>query len=138
MRKITKEECLELVRKGLGDVNVEQLDEVLEVLNEFRKEREEAEKREEKEITDKFADECSLTVTARQDKEKKGSYVDVQFEGCNGGHDIMLLGVAALNSIADHFPHKNRVDVIAEIGTLALMGSMAGIHSLDEEEEEEE
>ena len=128
MFKLTKED-----KKNLGElfkgIDMEELDEVLDELREYKKEFDKM--KEEEPIENKFSRDCSLMVEIKGDEDNRHSEVSVSFQGCKGIPDVLALGVGVLAAIADKFP-ENRVDVLARLCSLALMGESAGIYSSKE------
>ena len=109
----------------------EELKELLDVLEDMVNEiKEQEEKKEEP----NFSEKCSLEVKLEADKEKNGSNVSVEFHGINGKHDVMMLAVAAMSSVAEQFEGRDKVEALSTICTLALMGSAAGVHKVRHEE----
>ena len=116
-------------------------DELNEVLDAIKEYKEEFDKRKEVDLTKVFSRNCKLTVEVRGDEDNRTSEVEVNFKGCKGVPDVLVLGVAAMHSIAEQFPDK-KVEIMAHICSLALAGEHAGIYKsredlLESQEEEE-
>lgn len=122
----------------LDEVSEEKLEEMFDEIREYKKKRE---ARREKNIARLFSEKCSLTVRVQGDEDNSHSGVEVSFKGCKGLPDIMLLGVATLASIADHFP-EHKEELLKDICEMALLGEEGGVYrskeSMLKAEEEEE
>lgn len=126
-----------------GEVDGEELESLLEAIKDYKKEFDKKEK-EEDIVKRAFSKHCSLTVEVNGDEDNSHSEVSVECNGVKGLPDVMVLGIAVMSFIAEKFP-KHKVELLAEICTIALAGNMAGIYSSKEamlkaeaEREEEE
>lgn len=121
----------------LDKVSEESLEEMFEEIRKYKKKRDERKGN----IARLFSEKCSLTVKVQGDEDNSHSGVEVSFKGCKGLPDIMLLGVATLASIADHFP-EHKEELLKDICEMALLGEEGGVYrskeSMLKAEEEEE
>lgn len=121
----------------LDEVSEERLEEMFEEIRKYKKKRDERKGN----IARLFSEKCSLTVKVQGDEDNRHSGVEVSFKGCKGLPDIMLLGVATLASIADHFP-EHKEELLKDICEMALLGEEGGVYrskeSMLKAEEEEE
>jgi len=121
----------------LDEVSEERLEEMFEEIRKYKKKREERKGN----IARLFSEKCSLTVKVQGDEDNSHSGVEVSFKGCKGLPDVMLLGVATLASIADHFP-EHKEELLKDICEMALLGEEGGVYrskeSMLKAEKEEE
>lgn len=121
----------------LDEVSEERLEEMFDEIRKYKKKRDERKGN----IARLFSEKCSLTVRVQGDEDNSHSGVEVSFKGCKGLPDIMLLGVATLASIADHFP-EHKEELLKDICEMALLGEEGGVYrskeSMLKAEEEEE
>lgn len=121
----------------LDEVSEERLEEMFDEIRKYKKKRDERKG----DISRLFSEKCSLTVKVQGDEDNSHSGVEVSFKGCKGLPDIMLLGVATLASIADHFP-EHKEELLKDICEMALLGEEGGVYrskeSMLKAEEEEE
>lgn len=122
----------------LDNISEERLEEMFEEIKEYKRKRDAKRGRD---ISKIFSRKCSLVVKAEGNADNTHSGVEVSFNGCKGLPDIMLLGIAAMSSIAEHFP-ENKEEILSDICKMALLGEDVGIYKSEEEltkaEEEEE
>ena len=121
------------VKRQLDDINDEQLDELMGLLNDYAEKRKK-EQEEKPDLTKIFSRDCGMKVHITGDEKNETSCVEVEFNGCNGIHDLMLVGVAAIAGILDNVPDEvNKAKFLAEIGTIAIAGKGCGIYNTKEE-----
>lgn len=121
----------------LDEVSEEKLEEMFDEIREYKKKRDERKVS----IERLFSEKCSLTVKVQGDEDNSHSGVEVSFKGCKGLPDVMLLGVATMASIADHFP-EHKEELLKDICEMALLGEDGGVYrskeSMLKAEKEEE
>ena len=117
------------------------LEGLLDAIREYKREYDKKEK--EKDVIKRaFSKDYSLKVEVKGDEDNTHSEVSVECHGVKGLPDIMVLGISVMSFIAEKFP-EHKVELLAEICSIALAGDVVGIYSSKEamlkaEAEEEE
>lgn len=113
----------------LGGVDGEDLEGLLDAIKEYKKEYDKKEK--ENVVKRAFSKDCSLKVEVKGDEDNSHSEVTVECHGVKGLPDVMVLGISVMSFIAEKFP-EHKVELLAEICSIALAGDIAGIYTSKE------
>ena len=113
-----------------NEADDEELESLLDAIKEYKKEYDKKEK--EKDVVKcAFSKNCSLKVEVKGDEDNSHSEVSVECHGVKGLPDVMVLGISVMSFIAEKFP-EHKVELLAEICSIALAGDIAGIYTSKE------